>query len=404
MKKTLAIFAVLAAAISSLAADPSISGVSITQLSNRLVQVSYTLSDARAIVTPVFKLDGTPLDMASVVSLAGDVRRIVAPGDRRFIWNPKNDWTGAEIDTARLTVELTAWRPDSPPPKVVIDLDPMTESNTSNILYYVSETELPGGVGDKRYRTTKLLMSLVPAKNVRWRMGDGSSAKSKYVTLTKDFYMGAFPFTIGQGETALGTRGGENTDKVDALLLPMTASGQHIRNAQGANPPASGSYLDKLRSQTGVALDLPSEFQWEYAARGGIETMTDALALSYGWWGKSSSAGTWGACGSSRGLCNRDYPHPVGLKTKNPFGIYDILGDCTECTRTAWVDPVDTTEETDPEGPAGPLNTYTMRSSKHGSSSSASAQQFYTRASQWYTAENDNRGFRLILPVEPEAN
>ena len=69
------------------------------------------------------------------------------------------------------------------------------------------------------------------------------------------------------------------------------------------------------------------------------------------------------------------------------------------------VDPGDTTEETDPEVPTSASGSYTMRSSKHWWGENwETAQRFYIRKSQWHNAENDNKGFRLILPVEPEAN
>ncbi len=408
MKAPLAILLASLVAVSASAANPALSDIAIGQLSNRLVEVSYTLSGGRAIVTPVFKLDGEPIDMAGVVSLAGDVRRIVAPGARRFVWDPRTDWTGAEIDTARLTVELTAWKPDCPPPKVVIDLDPMEESTPSNILYYVSEAELPGGIADERYRTTKLLMTLVPARNVRWRMGDGTAAKSKYVTLSKDFFIGVFTFTQGQGETAFGTRGAKRTNLVDSVLCPMETKYRLIRGAKwGREPATDTSYLARLSSKTGLAFDLPSEFQWEYAMRAGrAASFSIDEAAQYGWFGKGQA---WGSC--SHDWCSRDTreAHPVGRLKPNAFGIYDIIGNIREYTRTradvaTAAVSLSTAEETDPETiGVDTTKSYTVRRS--GAHYEEIAQQQLTyRYGIWYDTADNECGFRVIFTVEPEEN
>ena len=65
---------------------------------------------------------------------------------------------------------------------------------------------------------------------------------------------------------------------------------------------------------------LPTEAEWEYAARGGTST-------EFFWGDKIDNDFVW-YFGTS------DYQaHPVGLKKPNPFGLYDILGNVWE-----WVD------------------------------------------------------------------
>lgn len=391
--------------ISGRAADPSVSGVAITQLSNRLVQVSYTLANARAIVTPTFKLDGVAIDSQKVITLGGDVRRVVAPGVRRFVWDPRADWKEAEVTTDRLTVELKVWKVSAPPPKMVIDLDPILETSPSNVLYYASEEDVPGGVGDVRYRNGKLLMTLIPAAEVRWRFGDGTAAASKYVTLSKDFYISAFTFTRGQAQVALGEVGYvAGTDYGDRAHCPMETQYNKLRKGMvsgsatsvyGSETIDAACYLKTLRDHTGLPLDLPSEFQWEFAMRAGV---SDAYPLDinrFGWWGKGCS-GSYGTCES----CKRDCAHPVGLRAVNPFGVYDIVGNVREYTRTCWSDTIDTKEERDPEGEIPARTGATYRSGRHGSWKPENA--FYARARIYFTSENNNIGFRLVLPVEKE--
>lgn len=397
--------------ISVRAADPSVSGVAITQLPNRLVQVSYTLSDARAIVTPTFKLDGVAVDPQKVITLGGDVRRVVAPGARRFVWDPRADWKEAEVTTDRLTVELKVWKLSAPPPKMVIDLDPWVNSSPSNVLYYASEADLPGGVGDARYRNGKLLMTLIPAAEVRWRFGDGTATASKYVTLSQDFYISAFTFTRGQAQVALGEAGyisPAETDYGDRPLTPMETQYAKLRrglvdgketNVFGAEAVDAACYLKTLRDHTGLQLDLPSEFQWEFAMRAGVSDAYPPNMNDYGWWGKGCN-GSWGTCDPDHSSCSRNCAHPVGNRTANAFGVYDIVGNVREYTRTCWSASVDTTEERDPEGTIDARTAVTYRSDRHNSWKGGNA--FYARTSIWHASENNTIGFRLVLPVEKE--
>ncbi len=81
-------------------------------------------------------------------------------------------------------------------------------------------------------------------------------------------------------------------------------------------------------SQPGVgSYRLPSESEWEYAARAGQETAR--------WWGDDIgwNLANCGGCGSI--LDNRS-TSPFGIFYPNPFGLFDMLGNAWELTEDCW--------------------------------------------------------------------
>jgi formylglycine-generating enzyme required for sulfatase activity len=73
--------------------------------------------------------------------------------------------------------------------------------------------------------------------------------------------------------------------------------------------------------------NLPTEAQWEYAARAGTTARfewgdDESLADEYSWHMFNSGA----------------YSHPVGQKKPNAWGLYDMMGNCLERLRDVWID------------------------------------------------------------------
>ena len=85
-------------------------------------------------------------------------------------------------------------------------------------------------------------------------------------------------------------------------------------------------YVTWLSAQTGAQYRLPSEAEWEYAARAGTTTRYS--------WGDENGVNR-ANCGE---LCGDPWTvtAPVGSFAPNPFGLYDMHGNVHEWVEDCW--------------------------------------------------------------------
>ena len=83
-------------------------------------------------------------------------------------------------------------------------------------------------------------------------------------------------------------------------------------------------FIQKLSQKTGKKYRLPTEAEWEHAARAGTTTPY--------YWGDSKTELNLYAW--SREVANAT--NPIGLKSPNQFGLYDMIGNVWEWTQDCW--------------------------------------------------------------------
>jgi len=159
--------------------------------------------------------------------------------------------------------------------------------------------------------------------------GRGDDERQHQVTISKPFYLQTTEVTQGQWQQVMGN------------------NPSYFKHC-GADCPVEQiswndvqEFIRKLNSQEGVdRYRLPTEAQWEYAARAGTTTKfhtgnsSEALSRA-GWYSGNSGSRT----------------HPVGQKTSNAWGLYDMSGNVREWVQD-WVGNYPSGSVTDPEGPS----------------------------------------------------
>jgi len=147
------------------------------------------------------------------------------------------------------------------------------------------------------------------------------------VQLTKSFEMGKYEVTQAQWETVMGSNPSDNKGSKNPV--------------DNVNKDDIHAFLDKLNAQNdGYKYRLPTEAEWEYAARAGGSDPPRASLGEYAWFADNSD----------------DESHPVGLKKPNAWGLYDMLGNVREWVddRAAYYDYAPLPEvSVDPKGPQG---------------------------------------------------
>jgi formylglycine-generating enzyme required for sulfatase activity len=143
------------------------------------------------------------------------------------------------------------------------------------------------------------------------------------------------------------------------------------------------TFLQKLNAATGKRYRLPTEAEWEYAARGGSRSSGYLYSGSnsvgnVAWYGSNSSSST----------------HPVGQKSPNELGIYDMTGNAWEWC-SDWYGSYPTGAQTNPKGVStGSLRVLRGGSEGHDAWDCRSA----SRGKYFPSHRRAGSGFRVVLP------
>lgn len=202
---------------------------------------------------------------------------------------------------------------------------------------FISMTLLPGLVAAASHsspaKTTTnsigMEFVLIPAGTFQMGSNDGDADEKpvRQTTISRAFYLGKFEVTQAQWQAVMGNN-------------PSLFQNDPKRPVEQVWWNDAQAFIGKLNEKEGhQRYRLPTEAEWEYAARAGSTTAysfgPDGSQLSQYGWHKDNSDGQ---------------THPVGKLKPNAWGLYDMHGNVWEWVQD-WYHRYAAEPATDPKGP-----------------------------------------------------
>lgn len=163
-----------------------------------------------------------------------------------------------------------------------------------------------------------VLVSLPPGA---FTMGSNSTDPTERpahrVSIGSAFAIGKFEVTVDQWN-ACAEAGG---------CPRLTSSNPGNTPVRDVSWDDAQQYVKWLSSTTGKPYRLPSEAEWEYAARGGTSTRF--------WWGEQMRPGN-ANCKDCGDPWSEDGPAKAGSFAANPYGLHDVNGSVWEWVADCW--------------------------------------------------------------------
>nr|WP_244816200.1 SUMF1/EgtB/PvdO family nonheme iron enzyme [Caballeronia sp. Lep1P3] len=168
---------------------------------------------------------------------------------------------------------------------------------------------------------------LIPVAAGSFTMGsnndDPGEKPPHRVTIARPFAIGKYEVTVEQWNACVDAGACTRIDTDNASNAAPPANSP-MRNVSWDDAQVYVKWLTKIG---GKPYRLPSEAEWEFAARGGTQS-------TY-WWGEQMKKGT-ADCKDCGEPYRADGPTPVGSFAPNGYGLFDVNGSVWEWVADCW--------------------------------------------------------------------
>jgi formylglycine-generating enzyme required for sulfatase activity/class 3 adenylate cyclase len=159
-------------------------------------------------------------------------------------------------------------------------------------------------------------MVSLPGGSFAMGSNDDMTEKPVHQVAIKPFAIGKNPITVREWNECAG-----------AKACGFTATGKEDTPVTDVSWNDAKQFVTWLAQVTGKNYRLPSEAEWEYAARGGTQTRY--------WWGDQFQPGM-ANCKNCIDGAAASQPMTVGSLKPNPFGLYDMGGGVDQWVEDCW--------------------------------------------------------------------
>lgn len=205
------------------------------------------------------------------------------------------------------------WPADAPAPAIApFDADQAQRHQEAWAAYLKAPVEYTNSIGMK--------LVLIPAGEYTRGTPDGDNYShndekpAHKVRITQSFFLGQHEVTQGEWKAVMGTE--------PWMGQAYVKEGKDYPATYVSHDDAV-AFCKKLSEKDGKVYRLPTEAEWEYAARGGTTTR-----FSFG--DDESKMKDYAWCDKNAWNIDEKYAHQVGLKKPNNYGLFDMHGNVSE--------------------------------------------------------------------------
>jgi formylglycine-generating enzyme required for sulfatase activity/class 3 adenylate cyclase len=178
------------------------------------------------------------------------------------------------------------------------------------------EPRVPTAGNDLRDCATCPSLVKVPGGSFTMGSNDDPAERPVRQVSLEPFAISRFPVTVREWKACVAAKA--------CLYEPKGTGDEPVRNVSYNDVQ---QYIRWISAATSQRYRLPSEAEWEYAARAGSTTPF--------WWGRLLVAGVV-HCKGCGGPYNPDAPPVVGGAAANPFGLHDVAGSVAQWVADCW--------------------------------------------------------------------